>query len=53
LNNVVFPAPLAGRDVEVDVAHGLDAAEAPADPPEAEDRLGVRRGVADLRHAPT
>ncbi len=33
---------LAVRDVEIDVAHGLNAAEAPADPPQAEDRLGVR-----------
>ncbi len=32
---------LAVRDVEVDVAHGLHAAEAPADPPQAEDRLGA------------
>ena len=35
-------AALAVRDVEIDVAHGLDAAEAPADPPQAEDRLGAR-----------
>ena len=49
LNSVVLPAPfgpedgapLAVRDVEVDVAHGVEAAEAPADPPQAEDRLGV------------
>ena len=34
-------APLAVRDVEVDVAHGVEAAVAPADPPQAEDRLGV------------
>ena len=34
-------APLAGQDVEIDVPHGLDAAEAPADPPQAEDRLGT------------
>ena len=33
---------LAVRDVEIDVAHGLNSAEAPADPPQAEDRLGVR-----------
>ena len=32
---------LAVRDVEVDVAHGVEAAEAPADPPQAEDRRGV------------
>ena len=36
---------LAVRDVEIDVAHGLNTAEAPADPPQAEDRLGAR-GVA-------
>ena len=34
-------AALAVRDVEVDVAHGVEAAEPPADPPQAEDRLGV------------
>ena len=34
-------APLAGRDVEVDVAHGDEAAVAPADPPQAEDRRGA------------
>ena len=34
-------APLAVRDVEIDVAHGVEAAEPPADPPQAEDRLGV------------
>ena len=42
-------APLAVRDVEVDVAHGVEAAEAPADPPQAEDRLGVL-GCCVLRH---
>ena len=36
-------APLAVRDVEVDVAHGVEAAVTPADPPQAEDRLGVAR----------
>ena len=34
-------ATLAGGDVEVDVANGVQAAEAPADPPQAEGRLGV------------
>jgi hypothetical protein len=29
------------RDVEVDVAHGVQAAEPPADPPETEVRLGT------------
>src|SRR5205814_10671863 len=33
--------PLAGCDVEVDLAHGMEAAEAPADPPQAEDRRGA------------
>ena len=33
-------AALAVSDVEIDVAHGMQAAEAPADPPQAEDRLG-------------
>ena len=37
---------LAVRDVEIDVAHGLNAAEAPADPPQAEDRLEQRGGQA-------
>ena len=49
LKSVVLPAPfgtedgppLAGRDVQGDVAHGVQAAEAPADLLEAEDRLGV------------
>ena len=31
-------AALARRDVEVDVPHGVEAAEAPADPPKTEDR---------------
>src|ERR1700741_3391571 len=30
--------PLAGCDIQVDVAHGVEAAEPPADPPQAEDR---------------
>ena len=34
-------AALAGRDLEVDVANGVKAAEPPADPPQAEGRLGV------------
>ena len=34
-------APLAGRDLEIDVANGMKAAEPPADPPQAEGRLGV------------
>jgi hypothetical protein len=34
-------APLAVRDIQVDVAHGVEAAEPPADPPQAEDRLDV------------
>ena len=32
----------AVRDVEIDVAYGLNSAEPPTDPPQAEDRLGVR-----------
>ena len=32
---------LTGCDVEVDVAHSLQTAEAPADPPQAEGRLDV------------
>ena len=41
----------AVRDVEIDVAHGLNSAEAPADPPQAEDRLGVRS--SDCGHSTT
>ena len=52
LNSVVFPAPfgpqdgapLAGADRQVDVGDGEDATEAPADPPQLEDRLGAVRG---------
>ena len=54
LNSVVLPAPLGprmarrspGRDLEVHVADGVDAAEAPADPPQAEDRLGAARRMS-------
>src|SRR6266508_133474 len=35
--------PLARKDVEVHAADGLYAPEAPADPPQAEDRLGAFR----------
>ena len=41
-------AALAVRDVEVDVAHGLHTAEAPADPPQAEDRLGASAAVLSV-----
>jgi hypothetical protein len=34
------------RDVEVDVAHGIEAAEPPADTPQAEDRAGMLGGDA-------
>src|SRR5258707_765611 len=44
--------PLAVRDVEIDVAHGVEAAEPPADPPQAEDRLGVL-GYCSLGHLAT
>ena len=40
---------LAVGDVEIDVAHGVKAAEAPADPPQAEGRLGVLRRTVLLR----
>ena len=43
-------APLAVRDVQIDVAHGVEATEAPADPPQAEDRLGVL-GCCYVGHA--
>ena len=35
-------AALAVRDIGIHVTHGLHPAEAPADPPQAEDRLGAR-----------
>ena len=49
LNSVVLPAPFGPRiarrspgvDLEIDVANGVQAAEAPADPPQAEGRLGA------------
>ena len=57
LNSVVLPAPfgpedgaaLAVRDVEIDVAHGLHPTEAPADPPQAEDRTGAFGGDGSRR----
>ena len=45
-------APLAVRDVEVDVAHGVEAAVAPADPPQAEDRLGAVGVCCIAQNAP-
>src|SRR5207253_2864581 len=36
-------AALAGRDLEADVADGVETTEAPADPPKAEGRLGGLR----------
>ena len=36
-------APFTGRDVEIDVSDGEQAAEAPADPPQAEDRPAFSR----------
>ena len=36
--------PLPGADREVDAGDGQDAAEAPVDPPQAEDRLGALSG---------
>ena len=42
-------AALAVRDVEIDVAHGLHPAEAPADPPQAEDRAGAFGGDGSRR----
>jgi hypothetical protein len=38
------------RDVEIDITHGMEASEAPADPPQAEDRPVVF-GNCCLRHA--
>ena len=51
LKSVVLPAPFGPRIARRSPCatsrstslHGLHAAEAPADPPQAEDRLGVRR----------
>ena len=37
------------RDVEIDVAHGDESPEAPADPPQAEGRLGVFERTVLLR----
>ena len=56
LKRVVLPAPFGpriarrspGGDLEVDLADGVEAAEPPADPPQAEGRLGVL-GVLVLR----
>ena len=61
LKSVVFPAPfgpedrasLAVDDVEVDVVHGEKSTETPADPPQAEGRLGVFDGRCCFDHRPT
>jgi hypothetical protein len=53
LKSVVLPAPFGPRiarrsprdDLEVDLANGVEAAEPPADPPQAEGRLGVSAAV--------
>jgi hypothetical protein len=45
-------APLAGGHLEVDLRDGVEAAEAPADPPQAEGRLGVF-GECRFGQAPT
>ena len=58
LNSVVLPAPfnpsiarrLAVRDLQVDVANGVEPAETPADPPEQEGRRGVSRLSSGFRH---
>ena len=41
-------AALTARDVEIDVAHGVQSAEPPADPAQAQDRSG--RLCDDIRH---
>ena len=46
-------SPLAGRDVEVDVVDGEEPTEPPADPPQAEGRLGVLDGWCCFGHRPT
>ena len=46
-------ATLAVSDVEIDVTHGEKTAEAPADPPQAEGRLGVLDGRCCFAHRPT
>ena len=61
LKSVVFPAPfgpedrspLAVGDVEIDVADGDETPEAPADPPQAEGRLGVFEGLCYFAQRPT
>ena len=45
-------APLAVRDVEIDVAHGDEAAVAPADPPQTEDRRGALGDSGDAHQLP-
>ncbi len=61
LKSVVFPAPFGpriarrspGGDVEVDVVDGVEPAEPPADPPQAEGRLGVLDDWCCFGHRPT
>ena len=48
-----FGGLLAVSDVEVDAAHREKSAEAPADPPQAEGRLGVLDGRCCFGHRPT
>ncbi len=60
LKSVVLPAPFGpriarrspGGDVEVDLADRVEAAETPADPPQAEGRHGVF-GCCCFGQAPT
>ena len=44
---------LAVHDVEIDAVHGEQAPETPADPPQAEGRLGVSDDRCCLGHRPT
>ncbi len=48
-NRPTLPVP----DVEIDVGHCLETPEPPADPPQAEGRLGVFQGLCYFAQRPT
>ncbi len=45
-----YRPPLAVRDLQIDVADGMETAETPADPPEQEGRRGASRLSSGFRH---
>ena len=45
-----YRPPLAVRDLQVDVANGVEPAETPADPPEQEGRRGASWLSSGFRH---